>query len=158
MKTRVCVSYGILTTIFLCCVWMKRFWVLIYLDHDVRTDTLPVTHVGGNDGPELFWSWLSPVQTKHMSCLWGCKLIIRWKMRRVIQRHWHPQPCSCVSRCWCLVGVAAEPPTLFHRHNIQDIRKIMREHIFSNLCTKTELLIAPCWLSFASEGHIPCCI
>ena len=34
----------------------------------------------------------------------------------------------------------------------------MREHIFSNLFTKTELLIAPCWLAIASEGHIPRCV
>ena len=34
------------------------------------------------------------------------------------------------------------PPTTT---NTQDIREMMREHIFSKLFTKTELLIAPCW-------------
>ena len=71
----------------------------------------------------------------------------------VILRHWHQQLCSCVSRCcWCCPNTPPAQP------NTQDIRKIMREHIFSNLLTKTELLIAPCWLAIASEGHVPRCI
>ena len=59
---------------------------------------------------------------------------------------------GCCKSCWATNTL---PPPQAH---IQDIRKIMREHIFSNLFTKTELLIAPCWLAIASEGHIPRCV
>ena len=57
--------------------------------------------------------------------------------------------------CLYALLLGLESPSPLH---IQDIRKIMREHIFSNLLTKTELLIAPCWLAIASEGHVPRCI
>ena len=81
-------------------------------------------------------------------------------MRRVIHRHWHQHLCSSVSRCcwWLLLVLLSHQHSSTATSHIQDIRKIRREHIFSNLFTKTELLIAPCWLAIASEGHIPRCV
>ena len=110
----------------------------------------------GNDGPGLFWSWLSPVQTKHMSCL---ELQTYHQMEDEAgdrERHWHQQLSSCVSRCCCCCWATNTVPP--PQPDTQDIRKIMREHIFSNLFTKTELLITPCWRAIASEGHIPRCV